>query len=437
MENSSTPNLGLGSSEPCCDIFPLDGRSSSEHLVEGSIVAVKAIIMGTIILASIFGNLLVIISVVRFRKLRNITNFLLVSLAFADFLVAFVAMAFNASVVLYGKWLFGYRMCDAWNSFDVYFSTASILHLCCISVDRYYAISEPLLYPQKITQKTIAIMIINCWLWPGVISFLPIFLGWYTTEEHLQFRRSHPEECEFVVNKVYAIISSSMSFWIPCSIMLFTYYRIYNMATQQQRVLLNGSNEMLTLDKQYGFRRSIKNKKHSIPDDSDPDNQLRRNYSRPVRSVTYAPELGLPPLKDKRVLKFKREHKAAKTLGIIMGAFILCWLPFFTWYLTLSLCGSKCRSPDILTDVLFWIGYFNSTLNPIIYAYFHRDFCEAFKKIILCFVCSKRAATFASENIVRFKFAQRTNSKIERGGKNQSLNLPSRSPSCSFTATQV
>lgn len=51
-------------------------------------------------------------------------------------LVALCAMTFNASVELSGKWLFGPFMCDVWNSLDVYFSTASILHLCCISVDR-------------------------------------------------------------------------------------------------------------------------------------------------------------------------------------------------------------------------------------------------------------------------------------------------------------
>lgn len=55
----------------------------------------------------------------------------------ADMLVALCAMTFNASVELSaGKWLFGRFMCDVWNSLDVYFSTASILHLCCISVDR-------------------------------------------------------------------------------------------------------------------------------------------------------------------------------------------------------------------------------------------------------------------------------------------------------------
>jgi 7 transmembrane receptor (rhodopsin family) len=68
---------------------------------------------------------------------RVITNYFVVSLAMADMLVALCAMTFNASVELSGKWLFGPFMCDVWNSLDVYFSTASILHLCCISVDRF------------------------------------------------------------------------------------------------------------------------------------------------------------------------------------------------------------------------------------------------------------------------------------------------------------
>lgn len=66
-----------------------------------------------------------------------ITNYFVVSLAVADMLVALCAMTFNASVMISGKWMFGSVMCDMWNSFDVYFSTASIMHLCCISVDRW------------------------------------------------------------------------------------------------------------------------------------------------------------------------------------------------------------------------------------------------------------------------------------------------------------
>lgn len=96
----------------------------------------KSVLMIFIIVAALLGNLLVIVSVMRHPKLRVITNYFVVSLALADMLVAICAMCFNASVELTGKWLFGIFMCDVWNSLDVYFSTVSIFHLCCISVDR-------------------------------------------------------------------------------------------------------------------------------------------------------------------------------------------------------------------------------------------------------------------------------------------------------------
>lgn len=104
--------------------------------IELTFVCIKSVIFGTIIIGAVLGNALVIISVQRNRKLRVITNYFVVSLAMADMLVALCAMTFNASQSLSGKWMFGPFMCNVYNSLDVYFSTASILHLCCISVDR-------------------------------------------------------------------------------------------------------------------------------------------------------------------------------------------------------------------------------------------------------------------------------------------------------------
>ncbi|CAH1405343.1 unnamed protein product [Nezara viridula] len=81
--------------------------------------------------------------------------------------------------------------------------------------------------------------------------------------------------------------------------------------------------------------------------------------------------------------KMKRERKAARTLGIIMSAFLACWLPFFLWYVITSLCGHDvCSCPHMVVATVFWVGYFNSALNPIIYAYFNREFRAAFKKTL-------------------------------------------------------
>lgn len=210
------------------------------------ILVIKGFIFGTIIVSAILGNALVIISVHRHRKLRVITNYFVVSLAMADMLVALCAMTFNASVELTGgRWLFGYFMCDVYNSLDVYFSTASILHLCCISVDRYYAIVRPLEYPITMTHRTVSFMLTNVWMLPAIISFTPIFLGWYTTSGHKKFRAEHPDVCAFVVNQYYAVISSSISFWIPGIVMVTMYCRIYKEAVRQRKALSRTSSNII------------------------------------------------------------------------------------------------------------------------------------------------------------------------------------------------
>lgn len=102
---------------------------------------------------------------------------------------------------------------------------------------RYYAIVKPLKYPMTITKKVVAVMILNTWISPALLSFIPIFAGWYTTNEHKQFILDNPDICMFEVNRVYAVVSSSISFWIPCTIMIFTYYAIFREANRQEKQL--------------------------------------------------------------------------------------------------------------------------------------------------------------------------------------------------------
>lgn len=83
----------------------------------------------------------------------------------------------------------------------------------------------------------------------------------------------------------------------------------------------------------------------------------------------------------KETLKAKRERKAAKTLAIITGAFVICWLPFFIMALVMALCN-ECEISDTMISFFLWLGYFNSTLNPVIYTVFSPEFRQAFKRIL-------------------------------------------------------
>lgn len=107
----------------------------------------------------------------------------------------------------------------------------------CASIFRYYAIVQPLDYPLIMTNMRLVVMLAVVWCSPALLSFLPIFMEWYTTAEHLAFRRKNPQICVFTVNRTYAVISSSVSFWVPGMVMIFMYYRIYVEADRQERML--------------------------------------------------------------------------------------------------------------------------------------------------------------------------------------------------------
>jgi len=196
------------------------------------------------------------------------------------------------------------------------------------------------------------------------------------------------------VNRVYGIISSTVSFWTPAVIMIFTYVKIYREARRQEKQIAalvstlpkpsSPSLQGLSTAAGLGPSRSA-----SHIDLSPSDVNGRAAGGRP-RALSISPldrrasaTFDGEGSRQRRLMK--REHKAAKTLGVIMGAFLVCWLPFFTWYLTATLCADACPElPDWGVTVLFWVGYTNSAFNPIIYPCFNRDFRDAFRRLLTC-----------------------------------------------------
>ncbi|KAI1900076.1 hypothetical protein AGOR_G00046310 [Albula goreensis] len=392
-----------------------DGPDRNETLAALAEVAlsyqvVTSLFLAALILCSIFGNACVVAAIALERSLQNVANYLIGSLAVTDLMVSVLVLPMAALYQVLNKWTLGQVTCDIFISLDVLCCTSSILHLCAIALDRYWAITDPIDYVNKRTPRRAAILISLTWLIGFSIS-IPPMLGWRKAED-----RANPDACTISQDPGYTIYSTFGAFYIPLLLMLVLYGRIFRAArfrirktvrkTEQKKV----SDRCLTVSPSFfhkktngetgkSWKRSVEPKpsscvngavKHGEDGESleiiEVHSNSRSHLPLPntPQSVQCFENRNEKNTEAKRKMALARERKTVKTLGIIMGTFILCWLPFFIVALVLPFCGESCYMPESLGAVINWLGYSNSLLNPIIYAYFNKDFQSAFKKIIKC-----------------------------------------------------
>lgn len=198
-------------------------KSSLTQIIEIILISLRIrLITGLVILTTVIGNVLVILSVFNYRPLRIAQNFFIVSLAVADLTVALLVLPFNIAYYLMGKWVFGIYVCKMWLTSDVLCCTASILNLCAIALDRYWAITDPINYARKRTVKRVTLMITITWVLSAIISSPPL-IGWNDWPD--EFDVDTP--CQLTSQKGYIIYSSSGSFYIPLLIMTIVYVQIF------------------------------------------------------------------------------------------------------------------------------------------------------------------------------------------------------------------
>jgi len=241
----------------------------SEYLIHPFIMIILCLLSVFVVL----GNLLVVSAIWHENQLHSVTNYLIASLAAADCLVGAVVMPFSIiSEIIVGSWTFGATWCDLWHSFDVLASTASIMNLCAISLDRYLAITDPISYPARMTTKRVALLIVFLWTCSALISF-PAIIWWRAVGQgplqqlpRLQTTTISPSnlsttfmslaitsdsfetllyKCVFTDDTYYLLFSSFISFYGPLCVMLYAYYRIYKAAVQQTRFLKHGSKKVM------------------------------------------------------------------------------------------------------------------------------------------------------------------------------------------------
>ncbi|KAG8198604.1 hypothetical protein JTE90_026501 [Oedothorax gibbosus] len=355
---------------------PMSGYDYLAAIVKGTILA-------TIILLTILGNTLVLLAVSFTPNLRSTTNIFIVNLAIADLLLGVFVLPFSAFIEMNAKqWIFGGTFCSVWAAVDVLCCSASIISLCVISVDRYVGVTRPLAYSNIVTHSRAVIACFCIWFLSTAISVGPI-LGWKEPQEN-------PLICEVNKQMGYVLFSVSFSFYVPCLVIFFVYFRIYKAAVKQTKFLETGVKVVKTTG--HETTKELTLRVHAGAHHVLSTAARNGNYGDKTSiKVTMANLQG-------RLAKFKRQKKAAKTLGIVVGVFILCWFPFFL-VLPLGTICEECHVPQALFDTFFWTGYLNSCLNPIIYACSSRDFKRAFRHVLKCAGSDRNLQSFRARTI--------------------------------------
>ncbi|XP_070587502.1 5-hydroxytryptamine receptor 6-like, partial [Erythrolamprus reginae] len=190
-----------------------------------------------VILLTMIGNSTLILLIFSQRFLRNTSNFFLVSLFLSDLMVGLVVMPPAMLNQLYGRWVLDGAFCSVWFSFDVMCTSASILNLCVISLDRYLLIISPLKYKLRMTSGRAFWLILATWTLAALVSFLPIKMGWHKMDFDRRplnaTLQPEEEQCRLLVSLPYALIASILTFFLPSLAILFTYCRILLAARKQ------------------------------------------------------------------------------------------------------------------------------------------------------------------------------------------------------------
>ncbi|XP_058248446.1 trace amine-associated receptor 13c-like [Hemibagrus wyckioides] len=299
--------------------------SCPERSVSPAVYFLLYVCSAAVVLLTVCGNLLVIISFYHFKQLYTPTNTLMLSLAVSDFFIGALVMPPLLIWTIESCWIFGRGFCISFLLIAGLIITVSIYNIALIAVDRYLALSNPFFYTRRVTRRTMCIVVYSNWC----VCLMYITAFHYFNGLFESFVLC-PGECYYLLNEVWTVIDLVFSFIFPCSVIIILYTLVFVIA-----------------------------KKHATA--------IRElnNHTRPKTQKITSHSM-------------KSERKAAKVLGILVSVFLVCLLPYYIY----SLLGYIIElQADTLLKVLVVI-HLNSTINPVIYALFYPWFRRCIKLII-------------------------------------------------------
>ncbi|KAK2840369.1 hypothetical protein Q5P01_014109 [Channa striata] len=276
------------------------------------------ILLSSLSVLTVALNLLVIVSISHFRQLHKPTNFLLLSLSFSDLIVGLVT--FPGLILQKTCWFFGDFICSLYKYITSISLGSSVGNIVLISVDRYVIICDPLQYPTRVTVARAKLCVCLCWLCSNLYSSFFVTNNPFQKDTYI----SCYGKCVFYIDDTLALVDVVVTFIIPVTVIMVLYLMVFVVAVSQARAIT-----AVTLQ-------------HSVT-----------------------------------VTSRKSELKAARTLGVLIAVFLMCFCPYYC----VSFAGGDIlnTSYGILVPFLYC---FNSCLNPLIYALFYPWFRRAVKIIV-------------------------------------------------------
>ena len=302
----------------------------------------KLIGISVVILLTLLGNFQVIISLVKKGSCLKPHQLFVISLASADVGVAIFIMfpAFLQEMKIATDWFEEEFYCLSVIGLDVFFCSTSILHLFCMTIERYFAICKPFKYKCIHKKRGIIIMLIFAWVLAGMIS-LGFVLGKANQYQMEHMYNANITKCLMFINKYLSVFSTMIIFYIPATLMIICNFKIFWTVRITTRGILNRSCSII----------------------------VKKTY-------------------------LNRETIVARTNALLIGCFLVCWIPFFVKDLIRPFVNFNI--PSTLEVGCTWLGYINSTINP--YLYYLRNHAAKKRCPKLLMSCFKKNSTFKVKN---------------------------------------